>query len=291
MSSPLAIPTRASPHASADHPARARGPVLRDAAGLIVALCLALSTACAREPGAPPAPAAPGASAVAPAAASATAAGPGYETIPATRDGIGKRYMGRQIARVMSHQAAAWLERPERVREERPDQMIEQLGLAPGMVVADFGAGTGYFSTRLARVVGPTGRVLAVDVQPEMLSKVDAAMREAGIGWYETLLATPDDPKLPPASVDLVLMVDVYHELEYPYEVLARLARALRPGGRIAFVEYKAEDPAVPIKTLHMMSEAQIRREAAVAGLQWQRTYTGLPWQHLVVFTRTQAAR
>ena len=163
---------------------------------------------------------------------------------------------------------------------------MSALALAPGMVVADIGAGTGYLSRRMARGVAPGGKVLAVDVQPEMVAMLKNLARSSGQANIEPLLGTETDVRLPAASVDLAIMVDVYHELSRPYEVLASVVRALKPGGRVVFVEYRAEDPAVPIKALHKMSEAQVKREAAVHPLEWERTVNTLPWQHVVVFRK-----
>jgi len=154
------------------------------------------------------------------------------------------------------------------------------------MVVADIGAGTGYLSRRMARSVAPSGRVLAVDVQPEMVAILRRLAREAGIGNIEARLGAEDNVQLPAASIDLAIMVDVYHELSHPFEVLASIVRALKPGGQVVFVEYKAEDRNVPIKRLHKMSEVQIKREAAVHPLVWERTVATLPWQHVVVFRK-----
>ena len=209
-----------------------------------------------------------------------------YTRVPAGADGIGKRYMGRDIAGVMGWQGAAWLEREEREREERTDLLVAALQLKPGMVVADIGAGTGYLARRMATAVMPGGKVLAVDVQPEMLSLLQAMVRRTGLTQIEPSLGTELDVKLPASSVDLAIMVDVYHELAFPYEVMASLVRALKPGGQLVFVEYRAEDPKVPIKALHKMSEAQIKREAAVHALVWERTVATLPWQHMVVFRK-----
>ena len=215
----------------------------------------------------------------------APAVAAGYERIAPTADGIGKRYMGRHIARVMGVGGAPWLERPEREREEQGERMLGALGLRPSMVVADVGAGTGYHSRRIARRVGPAGIVYAVDVQPGMLQEVRARATAEGIANVRTVLAGTQVLNLPPRSVDLALMVDVYHELEFPQEVLQDLVRAMKPGGRIVFVEYRAEDARVPIRPLHRMSIAQVKREAAAAGLRWQRTINVLPWQHVLVFT------
>jgi precorrin-6B methylase 2 len=209
-----------------------------------------------------------------------------YSPVPASVDGIGKRYMGREISAVMGWQGADWLEREEREREERTDLLLAALELRPGMVVADIGAGTGYLSRRMAPVVMPGGKVWAVDVQPEMISLLQASAKRSGLTQIETRLGAVDDVRLPAASVDLAVMVDVYHELAYPYEMMASVMKALKPGGRVVFVEYKAEDPRVPIKPLHKMSESQIKREAAVFALDWERTVRTLPWQHVVVFRK-----
>ena len=209
-----------------------------------------------------------------------------YERGRASADGIGKRYMGREIAQVMGWQGAAWLERSERDREERTDLLLAELQLRPGLTVADIGAGTGYVARRLARAVGPSGRILAVDVQPQMLRLLADAARREDLRQIEPVLGGVDDVGLPPGSVDLTVMVDVYHELEHPFEVVASIVRALKPGGRLVFVEYRAEDPNVPIKSLHKMSLGQIRREAAAHPLAFERVGGSLPWQHVVVFAR-----
>jgi SAM-dependent methyltransferase len=219
-------------------------------------------------------------------AAAAQAQREAYVQTTPSADGIGKRYMGREIARVMGWQAAGWLEREEREKEERTDLLLKALDLGPGMIVADIGAGTGYLSRRMARQVAPSGRVLAVDVQPEMVRMLRAAAQQEGLRNIEPSLGTERDVKLPAASVDLAIMVDVYHELAYPDEMLASIVRSLKPGGRLVFVEYRAEDASVPIKPLHKMSEAQIRREAEVQPLVWMRTVSSLPIQHVVVFTK-----
>ena len=209
-----------------------------------------------------------------------------YSPVTAGADGIGKRYMGREISAVMGWQGAAWLEREERDREERTDLLLAALALRPGMVVADIGAGTGYLSRRMAPAVMPGGKIWAVDVQPEMVSLLQAGAKRSGLVQIEARLGAVDDVKLPAGSVDLAVMVDVYHELAYPHEVMTSLMKALKPGGRLVFVEYKAEDASVPIKPLHKMSEAQIKREAAVFPLDWERTVSTLPWQHVVVFRK-----
>lgn len=203
-------------------------------------------------------------------------------------NGIGKFYLGREIAQVMGHQGIAWLERPEREAEERLTLLMEALRLEPGQVVADIGAGSGVISRLMARRIGPEGTVLAVDIQQEMLDALTAKSRLLGLRNIEPVLGTVKSPKLPPESVDLVVMVDVYHEFEFPYEMLSEIVRALKPGGRVAFVEYRLEDPEVPIKLVHKMSEAQVKREALLPefGLEWVETYPKLPRQHVVIFRR-----
>jgi ubiquinone/menaquinone biosynthesis C-methylase UbiE len=201
-------------------------------------------------------------------------------------DGIGKRYEGREIAQVMGWQAATWLEREEREQEERTSVLIRELGLKPGMVVADVGAGSGYLSRHMAPLVAPGGRVIAVDIQPEMLALLAKAAADPRYANIEPLLGTVDNTRLPAGGIDLAIMVDVYHELEFPYEVLESIVRALKPGGRVAFVEYRGEDASVPIKSLHKMTERQVRLEAGKHALTWERTSKSLPWQHLVVFRK-----
>jgi ubiquinone/menaquinone biosynthesis C-methylase UbiE len=213
---------------------------------------------------------------------------PGYVSIPASADGIGKRYMDREISGVMGWQGASWLERDKREREERTDLLLEALALQPGMVVADIGAGTGYLSRRMAPLVMPGGKIIALDLQPEMVNFLQTVVKRSGLSQIEVRLGTVDDIKLPKNSIDMAIMVDVYHELAYPYEVMNSIMQALKPRGRIIFVEYKAEDARVPIKPLHKMSEAQIKREAGVFALEWERTVSTLPWQHVVVFRKRE---
>ncbi len=201
-------------------------------------------------------------------------------------DGIGKFYMGREISRVMGHRGAAWLERPERKKQEHPDQLVEELNLKKGQSVADIGAGTGYFTRRLASAVGPKGTVYAVDIQTEMLKLLKKNLEEAGIEHVKTIHGTVTDPKLPKATLDLVLLVDVYHEFSHPYEMLKSIWTALKPGGRVVFAEYRAEDPSIPIKPLHKMTEAQVIKEAQVLPFEWIRTSEVLPRQHLIFFRK-----
>ncbi|MBF2025481.1 MAG: class I SAM-dependent methyltransferase [Oscillatoriales cyanobacterium C42_A2020_001] len=215
-----------------------------------------------------------------------TTSAPVYEQRPIHHpDGIGKFYMGREIAQVMGHQGAGWLERSSREQEERPQQLIDNLGLKPTDVVADIGAGTGYFSFRIAPLVSQ-GKVLAVDVQPEMIEILQYLKQEKQIANVEPVLGTVDNPNLPPASVDLAMMVDAYHEFEYPREMMTAIAQALKPDGRVVLVEYRAEDPRVFIKPLHKMSQRQVRKEMTAIGLTWLETKTLLPQQHVMIFQK-----
>jgi precorrin-6B methylase 2 len=204
------------------------------------------------------------------------------------RDGIGKFYLGREISHVMGHQGAGWLERPEREEEEKPGLVLKAIQLRKGDTVADIGAGTGYFSWRMVREVGPEGKVYAVDIQQEMLDLLAEKMEKRGIRNVIPVRGEIDDPKLPPNSVDLAIMVDVYHEFSHPYEMMNAICRALKPGGRVVFVEYRAEDPLVPIKPLHKMSEAQVRKEMTVHPLEWVETIGVLPRQHIIIFRKIQ---
>ena len=213
---------------------------------------------------------------------------PGYVTIPVSPDGIGKRYMDREISAVMGWQGAAWLERNKREREERTDLLLEALALQPGMVIADIGAGTGYLSRRMAPLVMPGGKIIALDLQPEMVNILQTGVNRSGLKQIVVKLGAIDDIKLPKNSIDMAIMVDVYHELAFPYEVMSSIMLALKPRGRLVFVEYKAEDIRVPIKPLHKMSEAQIKLEAGVFPLDWERTVSTLPWQHVVVFRKRE---
>jgi SAM-dependent methyltransferase len=219
-------------------------------------------------------------------AAAGASADPRYTAVQASPDGIGKVYMGREIAKVMSYHGAPWLERPERADEEQPDLVLAALDLKPGMKVADVGAGSGYYSWRMAERVASGGTVYAVDIQPEMLDILRLQMKQRGVTNVKAVQGTETDPRLPEGAIDLALLVDVYHEIEYPYEVLAAIVKALKPGGRLVFVEYRGDDPAVPIKALHTMTEAQVRKEAAVHSLEWMKTLRGLPWQQIVVFRK-----
>jgi SAM-dependent methyltransferase len=201
-------------------------------------------------------------------------------------DGTGKFYMGREIAQVMGHLGADWLERPEREEEEQPEKLLTALKLQPGDVVADIGAGSGFFTFRMAPRVGAKGLVYAVDIQREMLDIIGRRMRQGGVRNVRPVLGTITDPKLPPDSADLMLLVDVYHEFSHPWEMTRAMVRALKPGGRLVFVEYRAEDPRVPIKPVHKMTEAQVRKEMQAHPLRWEATLNTLPRQHIVIFRK-----
>lgn len=201
-------------------------------------------------------------------------------------DGIGKFYMGREIAQVMGHQAADWLDRPEREQEEAPSRLIEALKLKPGMTVVDIGAGSGTLSFPMAKHVLPGGKVIAEDIQPEMLTMVRSKAWRLGVKNVVPLLGTTTDPKVKPKSADLMIMVDVYHEFDQPYEMVENMIRGLKKGGRLVFVEYRKEDPAVPIKELHKMSVAQVKKEMAVFPLDYVDTNGVLPRQHIVTFAK-----
>ena len=211
-----------------------------------------------------------------------------YTTGPPNRDGIGKIYMGREISHVMGHLGAGWLERPERERQERTDLLIAGLNLSEDFVVADIGAGTGYFTFPVAARV-PQGKVFAVDIQPEMLALMEQRKAREKVDNVETVLGEADDPKLPDSDIDLAFIVDAYHEFSFPREMGERLKASLKPGGQLVLVEYRAEEPRVPIKRLHKMSEAQVKQEMAAIGLDWVRTESYLPQQHVLIFQKPGA--
>ena len=219
---------------------------------------------------------------------SAAPQAPQYETrVEHDPNGIGKFYMGREIAHVMGHQASGWLERPERETEERTDLLLEAMKLKEGEVVADIGAGSGYFSWRMAGAVGPSGKIFAVDIQQEMLDLLQRTMARRGVKNVVSVLGTTSNPKLPEESTDTMLMVDVYHEFDQPFEMLQSMVKGLKKGGRIVLVEFRAEDPSVNIKRVHKMSEAQAKAEFAVyPELRWEQTISVLPQQHILIFRK-----
>lgn len=195
-------------------------------------------------------------------------------------------YMGRRVADVMSYLGADWLVRESREQEEHPEQMLDALKIPKGATVADVGAGVGYTSLRIARRVGPDGTVYATDLQPEMIKMLVANAREAGADNIKPILCTATDPKLPAGKVDLILMVDVYHECSDPVDTLKGLRRALKPGGRLVLVEFRGEDPDVPIKPEHKMTLKQVRREIEPKGFTFKESLEFLPWQHIIIFEK-----
>jgi SAM-dependent methyltransferase len=200
--------------------------------------------------------------------------------------GTSGTYMGRPIAEVMTFHGADWLVRPEREQEEQPEAMLDALKINRGATVADVGAGVGYTSLKLAQRVGPAGTVYATDIQPEMLRMLIANARDAGVKNIKPIRATATDPKLPEGQVDLALMVDVYHECSDPESTLRGLRKALKPTGRLVLVEFRAEDPDVPIKPEHKMTLAQVRRELEPQGFSFKESLEFLPWQHIIIFEK-----
>jgi ubiquinone/menaquinone biosynthesis C-methylase UbiE len=201
-------------------------------------------------------------------------------------DGTGKYYMGREIAQVMGHQGADWLERPDRTTEEQPQKMVAALGLKSTDVVADIGAGTGYISQLLARQV-PEGKVLSVDVQPEMIELLKQRIQKSKIANIQPQLGTEQSPALPTASIDLAIMVDAYHEFGYPHEMMEGIAAALKPDGRVVLAEYRGEDPLVFIKPHHKTTQKQIQQEMKAVGLKLLKNKSILPQQHLLFFGKS----
>lgn len=192
---------------------------------------------------------------------------------------------GRRFAPVMGYQGADWLERAERMDEEAPDTALNVVGIAKGSTVADIGAGSGYMTVRLASRVGPDGRVFANDLQPQMIELLRRRVAREKITNVTLVQGTVDDPKLPSASVDLELMVDVYHELSQPQVMLRRLREALRSGGRLVLLEYRKEDPSIPIRFEHKMSVAEAKMEVEAEGFTLSRVDESLPRQHILIFT------
>lgn len=216
------------------------------------------------------------------------------------------KYLGRRIALPMSYHGIPWLNRPERIQEENPEEMLEQLGIKPGMVVCDMGCGDGYYTIELAKRVGPTGKVYAVDIQPEMLQELSRRCEQNALKNVDMILGLPHDPKLPGAAkpsgdakangdpnenrepsvaegtLDVILMVDVYHEFSNPVEMLSAMRRSLKKDGVIALVEFRGEDPQVPIKPEHKMTKKQILKEYEANGFRLVKQYDRLPWQHLM---------
>jgi len=216
-----------------------------------------------------------------PASAEETASSDNAESLPPPRT----EYMGRRIAATMSYHGAGWLIRSDREQEEHTQELLDALNVQPGQVVCDVGCGNGYYTLKLARLVGKGGRVLALDIQPEMLSLLSARAKKKGITNVTPILGTVADPKLPEEKIDILLLVDVYHEFSHPELMLRALRRSLKPDGRLVLVEFRGEDPAVPIKPLHKMTKKQILKELPANGFRLVEEYDELPWQHVMIFT------
>jgi ubiquinone/menaquinone biosynthesis C-methylase UbiE len=200
-------------------------------------------------------------------------------------NGINKWYMGRQIAHVMSHYGIDWLERDEREMEENTSLLLKNLAVKPGMVIADIGAGSGYHSALLSKMVG-TGKVFAVDVEPEMIIYLNERIKQEKLSRIVPVLSAEQEVSLPGNTVDIMLLVDVYHEFSYPYEMALSMRAALKPGGKLVLVEFRSEDPTIPIKTIHKMSKAQAVKEFNAAGFVLDENIDNLPWQHCMVFIK-----
>jgi ubiquinone/menaquinone biosynthesis C-methylase UbiE len=200
-------------------------------------------------------------------------------------NGIKKWYMGRQIAQVMSHYGIDWLERPEREKEENTSLLLKNLAVKPGMMIADIGAGSGYHSALLSKMVG-SGKVFAVDVEPEMIAYLSERIKQEKLSHIVPILSTEQKLPLPENTIDMILLVDVYHEFSFPYEMTLSMRAALKPGGKLVLVEFRSEDPTVPIKTIHKMSEAQAIKEFKAAGFVFDKNIDNLPWQHCMIFTK-----
>ena len=200
-------------------------------------------------------------------------------------NGINKWYMGRQIAHVMCHYGIEWLERKEREMEENTSQLLKNLAVQPGTAIADIGAGSGYHSTLLSKMVG-TGKVYAVDVEPEMIAYLKNRIKLEGYKNIIPVLSTEQKVSLPANSIDIMLLVDVYHEFSFPYEMTLSMLEALKPSGKLVLVEFRAEDPNVPIKTIHKMSERQAVKEFKASGFLFEKNIGNLPWQHCLIFRK-----
>ena len=200
-------------------------------------------------------------------------------------NGINKWYMGRQIAHVMSHFGIEWLERKEREMEENTSQLLKNLAVQPGTAIADIGAGSGYHSTLLSKMVG-NGKVYAVDVEPEMIAYLKNRIKLEGYKNIIPVLSTEQKVSLPANSIDIMLLVDVYHEFSFPYEMTLSMLEALKPSGKLVLVEFRAEDPNVPIKTIQKMSERQAVKEFKASGFLFEKNIGNLPWQHCLIFRK-----
>jgi FkbM family methyltransferase len=208
-----------------------------------------------------------------------------YQLSTATRDGIGKFYMGREISQVMGHLGASWLERPKREQEERTDLLIKSMQIKPADRIADIGAGSGYFSFRMSDLV-PDGKVFAVDISPQMLGIIRARIKEKKVSNVVPIQSTITRTMLEPSSIDKALIVDAYHEFSHPREMANSIFKALKKDGLLILIEYRKEDKKVPIKPLHKMTEKQAIKEIEVVGFKWEKTLSVLPQQHFMIFKK-----
>jgi FkbM family methyltransferase len=208
-----------------------------------------------------------------------------YQLSTATRDGIGKFYMGREISQVMGHLGASWLERPKREQEERTDLLIKSMQIKPADRIADIGAGSGYFSFRMSDLV-PDGKVFAVDISPQMLGIIRARIKEKKVTNVVPIQSTITRTMLEPSSIDKALIVDAYHEFSHPREMANSIFKALKKDGLLILIEYRKEDKKVPIKPLHKMTEKQAIKEIEVVGFKWGKTLSVLPQQHFMIFEK-----
>jgi ubiquinone/menaquinone biosynthesis C-methylase UbiE len=199
-----------------------------------------------------------------------------------------REYMGRRVAQTMHYTGAEWLTRDNREQEERCSLMLTNLGLKHGMAICDMGCGNGFYTLQMAKIIGDDGHIYAVDIQPEMLKLLNQRADEQQVRNVSPILGTLSDPRLPKRKIDLILLVDVYHEFSHPEEMLAAMREALSPGGVCALVEFRAEDPSVPIKPEHKMTKAQIMKEWPANGFKLVKEFDGLPWQHLMFFARDE---
>lgn len=195
---------------------------------------------------------------------------------------------GRRIAGVMGMAGAAWLVRPERIAEENPDGALDAMNIRPGQTIADLGSGVGYMTIRMAKRVGPTGKIYGVDLQPGMLAELEKNAKAAGVSNIVPVLGEPADPKLPEGQIDMILMVDVYHEISQPQAMIRKLRQALKPDGRLILLEYRAEDPSIPINPDHKMTVEQVRAEIEPEGFKLQPPIETLPRQHLLILTKAE---
>jgi ubiquinone/menaquinone biosynthesis C-methylase UbiE len=210
-----------------------------------------------------------------------------YEYREGDPNGLNKWYMGRQIANVMSHYGINWLERADREKDENSTQLVKNLDIKPGMIIADIGAGSGYYTVRVSKIL-TDGKIYAVDVQPEMIDFLNNRIKKEKLTNVETVLGDEQKVPLPPSSIDMMFLVDVYHELAYPYEMSISMRSALKPDGKLILVEFRGEDKSLAIKGLHKMTEEQIIKELSAAGFKFERNITNLPIQHFMIFTKSE---